>query len=227
MKQKLTHRRNIIELLKEEGEEREAYALAYVYMFIADIADDYIFDGRESLKKLKPHLYKHSLKKRINNAYNACHELLSMIKPYTEEDWDCVLDNLDEYKDRFHKNVFILYNTMLRQTKTKWFEDYDLAKICTQLEVGEILLEYMRRSNDSILENAHSVVRKMASSNDYDIHLNNTLFNLHHFFGELLNWRELEDLGEDHHIEFRNAFNQFLTGSNAVYTENLNKVRSK
>ena len=113
MKQKLTHRRNIIELLKEEKNKRRLPLYVHVTLLMI------IFLTAESLKKLKPHLYKHSLKKRINSAYNACHELLSMIKPYTEEDWDCVLDNLDEYKARFQQNVFILYNTMLRQTKNK------------------------------------------------------------------------------------------------------------
>lgn len=213
--------RNVIEVLQRYGEDKTmAYAFTYAFLFVLDTADSHIFEARDMFKKNKPELFKHELKQLLNSAYNNIHSLMEIVKQYTKDDVDDVLLCLDDYQDRFNQEIFILYNVMLRQNASRYFKhDYELAKVCTKLDMGHILLEYWERLNNRVLSSMPNPLCE--TTNNYDKYSRACAFALRSFVTHRLILPDInvERLTPQAEKQFQGAFKRFLSSVTCIFNE--------
>lgn len=215
--------RNTIEVLKKYVEnKRVAYAFTYAFLFVVTISQKYIYDARDLMEKEKPHLYKHDVKKLINTACTNIYNLQRWIRTYLNEDEDYVLDNIEEFKDRFTYEVLVLYNTMLRQSAPRWFQhDYELATICVSVDLAHLLLEYWLRMSRNVVNDMPPPLNKV--TNDYDVKINKCNWAIRNFITHknVLPNVEVEKLSTEMELQFQSAFRGFVLATTQIFNEIL------
>jgi hypothetical protein len=159
---------NTIDVLLKRGENKSmGYAFAYAFMYVSDLCDDYIFEAKEEMKKKFPHLYKHKIKHLINKTYKAQHKLTNMIKVYISDDWDFAIDTLEDFRNKYAHEFFILYNTLLKSSTKRFYADYEMAKIVTRLDVAQLAMTYWQRLDGVVIKRLAAPYNKITC--DYDV----------------------------------------------------------
>ena len=213
--------RNVIEVLHRYGENKKVgFAYAFSFLYVIDPLDDYIFKAQEELIKKRPSLYKRNLKKMINEAYNNIHSLADRIKIYINEDWDIVLQNLDDYKERYKREIQVLYFTMLQQSGYRWFGgDTDLAQICVKLDMCHVVLAYWQKMTNQLIAGLPYPINKI--TNDYEIMIERCRRNLHDFVvdPQALPKKDVRQLTEKAEKEFQSAFVAFVHSVTQVFSD--------
>lgn len=215
--------KNIIEILRHYGDSKSiSYAFTYAFLFVMDTVDSYIFEGIDKLKKTHKNLYRHNIKKWLQGSQDASQWIMRYIKKYTNEAEDDVFYNLDNYQDRFQKEVFILYNVMLRQSANRWFKnDYDLAVTCTKLDMANILVEYWMKMSRNV---AYAFPHPLCNiSNDYDAYLKKICAGIRNFITDknVLPNIEVYQLNENEQGQFKGAFGTFVKVVTQIFNEML------
>lgn len=215
--------KNIIEILKNHGENRSvAYAFTYAFLFVMDTVDGCIFDGIAKLKKCHKELYRHDIKKWLKSSEEASQWVIRFIRKYANETEDDIFINLDEYQDRFKKEVFILYNVMLRQSANRWFKhDYDLAIICTKLDMANILVEYWIKMSHNVSSAMPPPYNQI--SNDYDVYLHKICAGIRNFITSksVLPNIHVDQLNDGEQNQFKAAFGNFVHIVTEMFNEKL------
>lgn len=215
--------RNTIEVLRNYGDnKRIAYAFTYAFLFVVTVAQKHIYDASDLLKQKKPHLYKHEIKKLLKTACNNIYDLQRWVRQYTNEDEDYVLDNIEEFEEKFNKEVFVLYNVMLRQSAPRWFkDDYELATICVRVDLAHLLLEYWQRMSSNVTNDLPYPLNQI--TNDYDVKTklcNNAIRNFITHKNVLPNVI-VDKLTTEMELQFQGAFRNFVLATTQIFNEML------
>lgn len=216
--------RNTIEVLKKYVEDkRVAYAFTYAFLFVVTVSQKYIYDARDLMAAEKPHLYKHDVKKLINTACTNIYDLQRWVRMYLNEDEDYALDNIKEFQDRFTYEVLVLYNTMLKQSASRWFKnDYELATICVRVDLAHLLLEFWQRMSRNVVNNMPPPLNK--TTNDYDVKINQCNKAIRNFITHKNvspNVEEVERLSTEMELQFQGAFRNFVLATTQIFNETL------
>lgn len=213
---------NTIDVLKENYKEVNGLVRAFTYsfLFVLDTADNNIFEARDAFKHKFPKLYKHEAKMYLNRAYDSVSRLISVVRPYTKDSWDDTIDNLDEYHERFKKEVFILYNVMLKRSSKYFFDDYEMAKIVVKLDLAHLILLYWKKMNSNVVSSMPYPLNK--TTNDYDTLIDSCLTSIRRFTkvkGIVSDKEVVVEYTKEDEANYLGAFSNFRSALTKIFNE--------
>lgn len=174
---------NTIDALLKYGENKKmGVAFAYAFAYVSDLCYMYLFDAQTELKKNYPALYRHNVKRLVKSACEKSLTLTSMIKVYIPEEWDSVIDNLEELRQKYETEFFILYNTLLKSSTKRFYDDYEMAKIITKLDVAQLAMTYWRRLESVVIRRLTPPLNELTC--DYDVVIDSIRGNIYRLLKE-------------------------------------------
>lgn len=210
--------KNIIEVLERYGEHgRVGRSYAYFFLFILKVIDSYILQSIQDLQAYRPDLYKQQFKKMLNDARRSNRQLTEIIRTYARGNNN---PDIKKIEQRYFKEVFVLYNTILKQSSTRWFKgDYEMAKICTRLDMSHVLLSYWQKMTCQLIDGLPYPLNK--TTNNYEIFIERCKSHLHDFVvhPKVLPDVEVARLTPEAEDAFRGAFVPFVKAVTNIFSE--------